>query len=401
MVLSVNAKQFIISSIMKQFITAVLIILFLIACQSSTQQPAKEAPKSNTANETAATDAQAVTLTDEQFRNAAFTMAAPEIQPVNKLLKVNGHIEAPPENRQTISFPLGGYLKTNRLIPGMYVKKGALLATIEDVAFIQLQQDYLLSKSKLEYLEADYNRQQELNKTQSGSQRTLQQAKAEYESQRITNRALAEKLRLIGIDLDSLSESNLSRTVHIYAPIAGYITKVNVNAGKYVAPTDVLFELVNPSKTHISLTVFENDAAFLQRGQKVVCNIPAKGNIQIPATIKLITPDLNESRAVEVHCDFDNPVPDLLPGAFVNAEILLGHQPGYTLPNEAVVKWQNEHFIFTEAGPPKKYNMMKVEVGNSSNGRTEIKTSIPPGIKVVASNAYTLLTMIRNTPEEE
>jgi cobalt-zinc-cadmium efflux system membrane fusion protein len=33
--------------------------------------------------------------------------------------------------------------------------------------------------------------------------------------------------------------------------------KVNVNIGKYVTPSDILFEIVNPSDIHLALTVFE------------------------------------------------------------------------------------------------------------------------------------------------
>ena len=39
--------------------------------------------------------------------------------------------------------------------------------------------------------------------------------------------------------------------------INGFVSEVNVNIGKYVNPSDVLFELVNPDDIHLALTVFE------------------------------------------------------------------------------------------------------------------------------------------------
>lgn len=282
----------------------------------------------------------------------------------------------------------------------MYVKKGTLLAVLEDAAFIQLQQDYLLSKSKLEFLETDYYRQEALSKTQSNSQKAFQQARVDYETQKITSRALAEQLRLIGIMPDTLTEKNLSRTVRVYAPISGYVSKVNVNPGKYVAPTDVLFEIIDPSRLHISLTVFQQDAADLRQGQQVTFTSNAHGDKKWPATIHLISPDLNESRAVEVHCEIDKPVPGLLPGSFVNAEIQIGDSDGVVLPDAAVVKWQNQHFIFTEE-EMMTYRMVPVAIGNAVGGFTEITTALPEDKKIVTTNAYTLLTMMKNTPEEE
>jgi cobalt-zinc-cadmium efflux system membrane fusion protein len=385
---------------MKQTIIVSLIVLGVIACHTETKSPATETIAGSSKKKTTDSASAVIRLSEEQYKLAGIATATPELKRVNKVLKVNGTLEAPPENKYTISFPLGGFLKSNHLIPGLYVKKGTLLATMEDAAFIQLQQDYLLNKSKLEFLEADYYRQQELNKSQSNSQRTFQQARADYESQKVTGRALAEKLRLIGIDPDGLSENNLSRTVHIYAPISGYISKVNANSGKYVAPTDVLFELIDPSKVHVSLTVFENDAAALKRGQKVYCSNNANPGKKVSATIELITPNFNESRAVEVHCHFDKQVSDMLPGSFINAEIMLDNQLNTAIPNDAIVKWQSNYFIFMEE-TPRNYKMMQVQIGNSMDGFTEIKTGLPSTSKVVTSNAYALLTMMKNTPEQD
>uniref|UniRef100_UPI001C2EFBAC efflux RND transporter periplasmic adaptor subunit n=1 Tax=Mucilaginibacter humi TaxID=2732510 RepID=UPI001C2EFBAC len=62
--------------------------------------------------------------------------------------------------------------------------------------------------------------------------------------------SLAEKLQLIGIHTRNISASKISRSVNIYSPITGFVSKVNVNIGKYVSPTEVLFELVNPTDIH-------------------------------------------------------------------------------------------------------------------------------------------------------
>ena len=56
----------------------------------------------------------------------------------------------------------------------MFVKKGALLAVIEDPIYIQLQQDYLTAKSRLAYLDADFIRQRDLNMTKSTSDKIYQ-----------------------------------------------------------------------------------------------------------------------------------------------------------------------------------------------------------------------------------
>jgi cobalt-zinc-cadmium efflux system membrane fusion protein len=134
----------------------------------------------------------------------------------------------------SISVPLGGYLKSTKLLPGMKVKKGEVIANIEDQQYIQLQQDYLTAKSKLSYIEKEYQRQKELNQSKASSDKVFQETETTYQGQKILVKSLSEKLRLISINPDKLDENNLSRSINLYAPIDGFVSTVNVNIGKYV-----------------------------------------------------------------------------------------------------------------------------------------------------------------------
>ena len=253
---------------MNKFMIMAGLVGILAACTSDKKD--QSAAEKATAD-TVKTDGNVVLLSPEQIKNSGVEIGSASKKEMYTVLKVNGVVDVPPENIVSISIPLGGYVKKMRLIEGMHVNKGSVLATIEDQQYIQLQQDYLTAKSRLKFAEADYNRQKGLNSTKATSDKIFQQTENAFNAERIQVSSLAEKLRLIGISPSQLNESNISRAINIYAPISGYITKVNVNTGKYVTSSDVLFELVNPSALHISLTVFENDASKLVEGQKVVC----------------------------------------------------------------------------------------------------------------------------------
>lgn len=382
---------------MQQIIISFAVLLIMAGCRQSEQKAASEATKQET-KQAADTSGNIVELNEAQFSRAGLAIGTLQSGTVSDLIRVNGVVDAPVENRYTISFPLGGYLKKNNLIPGMHVRKGSLLAVMEDASLIQLQQDYLLSKSRQSYLETDYHRQVELSKTQSNSQKTLQQARTDLETQVITSNALAEKLRLTGIDPASLNENNISRTINIYSPISGYVSKVNANPGKYVAPTDILFELLDLSKLHIELTVFEKDAAGLKKGQQISFSGTQHDGGKGTATVALISPSFNESRAVEVHCEINSPAPKLLPGSFVTAEIKMENHAGLTVPDDAIVTWQNHHYLFIQEGS-RSFRMIPVRTGTSTNGMTIVQTELPAATKVVTANAYTLLTMLKNTAE--
>ena len=339
-----------------------------------------------------------VTLTGEQLKSANLSIGQVQNKDMHKILKVNGLIDVPPSNIVSISIPLGGYLKKTNLIPGMFVKKGALLAVIEDPIYIQLQQDYLTAKSRFAYLEADYIRQRDLNATKSTSDKIYQLAKSDFESQKYLVKSLQEKLKLIGIDPAQLNETTISRAINFNSPINGYVTKVNVNIGKYVTPTDVLFEIVDPSDLHLRLIVYENDVLNLKIGNEVTFTTNNDLSKKHTAHVAVITPNINEERTTDVHCHLVNENVRLYPGTYVSAEISLNNAKVDALPEESIVKWENKPFIFVKQ-PDQSYKLVAVALGVTTNGFIEVKTNLQ-GQDIVLKNAYTLLMKLKNSSEE-
>lgn len=380
-----------------QFIITALISLSVVACTNADEQKATTVKTETT--KTTAANADIVALTTDQTKNAAIVTGMPEQKEMHSTLKLTGSVEVPPANIVSISIPLGGYVRKTGLIPGQKIAKGTVLATLEDQQYIQLQQDYLTAKSRLQFLEADYIRQKGLNETKATSDKIFQQAQSDYNSQKVLLKSLAEKLRLIGINPESLNENTISRSINLYAPINGYVTKVNVNIGKYVSPTDVLFEIINPDDLHLTLTAFENDASHLSVGQKIICTTNSKPDVQYTATVHFITPKIGDDRSTEVHCDFDKRNNGLLPGTYVNATVELNNVKVTTVPEDAVVKWENKNYIFS-AEANNQFKMIPVETGETNNGFIEIKSTLPSG-NVVIKNAYTILMKMKNNGEEE
>lgn len=343
-----------------------------------------------------------VELTAAQLKNAQIQIGKAEKRTFKGILRVNGTIDVPPQNLVSISVPLGGYLKKTDLLPGMPVKKGQILAIVEDAAYVQLEQDYLLADARLAYLEQELVRQTELNEQKINAGKTVQQTQNEVRMQQILKKSLAEKLRLIGLNPDNLTENSLTRSVTITSPINGYVSKVNVNIGKYLSPTDVAFQLVNTDDVHANLTVFERDIAKLKIGQKVKITLPNVPEKTYFAEIILIGRDLDEHRAVEVHCHFVPNEPKLAPNMFLVAEIETAETDGLTVPTDAVVRFENKYFCFIEHLEG-KYEMCEVEMGVSDKNFVQIRPLSMEDFlseKMVVKGAYTLLSKMKNTAEE-
>lgn len=343
-----------------------------------------------------------VTLNEAQYKSANIVTGKLEKREISTVLKLNGKIDVPPQNMVSVSTPFGGFLKSTKLLPGMHVKKGEVLATMEDQQYIQLQQEYLTVKSKLSYAENEYNRQKELNQSKASSDKVFQQTEMDYKTQRISLSALAEKLRLININPDNLNESNLSRSINVYSSIDGFVSKVNVNIGKYVNPSDVLFELINPEDIHLNLAVFEKDLDKLSIGQKLLAFNNNQPNKKHPCEIILISQDLSADRSADVHCHFEDYDKTLLPGMYMNAEVEIKLQNALSINEDAIVSHEGKDYVFIEKGN-RQFEIVEVKKGVTENGFSEITTLDGKDMlnaSIVTKGAYALLMQLKNKSEE-
>ncbi|WAC39663.1 efflux RND transporter periplasmic adaptor subunit [Pedobacter sp. SL55] len=365
-----------------------LAVTMTFACNSS--EPKEETKAPNNESE--------VSLTAEQAKNIDLKTGEVGFGEINETLKLQGKIDVPPQNLVSVSIPLGGYLKSTKMLPGTQVSKGQIIAVMEDPQYIQLQQDYLNIHNRLNFATKELARQQELNASKANSDKTLQQVEMEYKSLKIEQMALAEKLKLININANQLSEGKISKSVNVYSPINGYVSKVNVNIGKYVTPSDVIFELVNPTDIHLNLNVFEKDLHKLGVGQRVMAYTNVKPDKKYETEVILVSHNVDGGRS-EVHCHFEQYDKSLVPGMYMNAELQFKNRKVQFLPEEAVVSFENKDYVFVEIAP-RKFNMTEVQAGEVSEGKTEIATDLK-GKKVVVKGAYSLLMKLKNTVEEE
>jgi len=376
-----------------KLILGIVCLVVLVACNSEDKQQ-ENSDTSKAAN----INVDEVQLSAAQIESAGIAVGKVEMKEMHSNIQVNGVVDVPPENVFSVSVPMGGYLRRMTLIPGMMVKKGSTLAIVEDQQYIQLQQDYLTAKNRLKLVTADYTRQKGLNATKAISDKVFQQSENDYHNQSVLMKALAEKLRLIGINPATLTEDNISKSIRVPAPISGFVTKVNVNTGKYVNATDILFEIISPGALHANLTVFEKDAANLKSGQQIVCTTTANPGKQYFARIHLITPSIKGDRTTSVHCDIENADSKLLPGTFLNAAIATAGSLSESVPEDAIVKWENKNYVFEEVRPF-HYKMVPVELAESSDGYTAITAKRQLG-NIVIRNAYAILMKMKNGGEE-
>lgn len=345
------------------------------------------------------THTKSITLTDAQKKNSTISIGSLLQKDLSEIIKVHGKIDVPPQNLISVSIPMGGFLVSSDLLPGMHVKKGQVIAVLEDQQYIQLQEDYLTTKVRLEQAEADFIRQKDLNESKAGSDKVFEKAKAEYQSLKVILRSLAEKLELLHINAKTLTEQSLSRRVKIYAPFNGFVSKVFVNIGKYVNPSDVLFELVNPKDIHVNLHVFEKDIVKLSIGQNLIVYTNSNPNKKYPCEILLISKDISTDGTAEVHCHFEQYDQTLIPGMYMNADISVDHSHIMCLPEESIVSFEGKQYIFLKEHND-SYTIKDIQTGIRDKGFVQILN--PEDLQkksIVIKGAYSLLLQSKKSAE--
>jgi RND family efflux transporter MFP subunit len=303
---------------------------------------------------------------------------------------------------------MGGFIQGTSLMPGIGVHKGQVLAMIENQDFVNVQRDYLEAKNRLEYAEAEYQRHTELYKEDVYSEKNLQQVTADYKILKAEVKALEQKLRMIGIDAGSLKEEGITSIVPITSPINGSLISVNVNIGKYVTSSEVMFEIVNTDQLFLELNLYEKDADKVSNGQAARFFINNESE-QHEAVITQTGKSIGADKVFKVYASVTGKCENVIPGMYVNAMIETSGDQVTAIPSEAIVSFDDRDYIFIfekdkeEDGKPfTEYRIVEIQKGVSDSGYTEVK--LPEGFDianalVVVAGAYNLLSAKKNAGE--
>lgn len=337
-----------------------------------------------------------IKVSAEQFKNLHLEIGNFNQMPMNEEIRANGVADVPPENIASISIPINGFVKNisaNNALPGRFVNKGSVLATIESIEFIQMQQDYFQAVAHTEFLEKELERQQNLNAEDIGVKKKLQQAEAEFNSNRALLKSLEAKLKILGINPATLKKGEIATTIKVTAPISGYIKTTNINTGKSVAPNDVLFEVISKEHLHVELKVLEKDAFKVQKGQKVLIDDKRLGD-KVEGAVFLVGQTFDDnSKAINIHVHLTNEQQEqkLIPGMFINAKIMAGTRIAQTLPESALLREPEGNFILVLEKQNTKevvFKKIPVKLGGMQEGSIEI---LP-----VADMDFSLQVVVRN-----
>lgn len=335
-------------------------------------------------------------LTKEQIATIGLEFGELSSIKVNDFVQATGTLGLPPNAYSSVSVKGTGIIRGNKkYVEGNYIKKGELIAYIENPEFIIKQQEYLEAKASFKLKKLDLKRQQSLIDANAGVNRELQKAQAEVSILEAKTAGLSKQLSYLGISTYNLTPKNIREKIAIIAPMSGFIANINLHNGMYAQPMISLMEIIATEHLHLELDVFEKDIAAIKIGQKISYSIPALENKMYQGKVNVIGKVFNsKSKTIRIHGHLEGDKPIFIKDLFINSKIWLNDNATNAVPEGAVISDGTNSFIYIAKNNKKanetEFNKINVIPGAVNKGFIAIKLldEVPKGMQIVTKGAY-------------
>jgi len=349
-------------------------------------------------------------FTQIQYQAAGIELGKIEQKNLKEVVQASGYLEVPPQNEAMVAPVLGGIIREIDVLEGNYVKKGQSLARMEHPDFTRLQEDYITAIANLDFLQKEYERQKELYEQNVGAGKVFEQTSASLFAAKGKAASLENQLQMLDLPVKEIAAGNIVPSVTLRAPISGYVGHIKASIGVYAEPNNPLFDIVDNSKLHVDLLVYEKDLFKVKEGQTIQFTLTNQGNRQIEGRIFGIGKTFeNETKALVVHAEILNEKhQNLIAGMYVNALINVGEERVQAVPQDAVVHSGGSEYIFIVVSNDHReeetvtFQMVAVNTGVENLGYVELKPmeEIQKDADVVIKGAFYVLSQLKGGGED-
>lgn len=155
-------------------------------------------------------------------------------------------------------------------------------------------------RKQMRFLRQEYARQKELSDENVAAKKVLQKVSAELKSEESKIKSLNSQIAITDQNIH-LGGSAKSPVINIISPISGYVTDKDVTIGAAAEVGKPLFHIVDNSKMHVDLLVYEKDLMKVKAGQHVRFILTNQNNEEIEGKIFGIGKAFeNDTKAVAV-----------------------------------------------------------------------------------------------------
>ena len=304
---------------------------------------------------------QAETVADEELPMVQVDVA--HKRSVDQTRTYTANVEA--DNVNNIAPAMSNRIERILVDVGDHVKRGQTLVTLDASTADQ-------QRINLELSETEYNRAVELLNIGAGTQRAVDQLKAQLDAQR------------------AQYQNTLTNTV-LKSPITGVVTARNYDPGDMTGAQPVLTVGQTTPNVKVVINVNESDLAVVKHGMTVDVTFDAYDGEKFTGRITRVAPALDiPTRTFPVEVTVANNDERIRPGMFARVGINLGARDNVVVPDRAVVKQTGSanKYVYTYSNGTVAYK--KVELGQRLDDSFELLSGIEDGDTVVIAGLVRL-----------
>ncbi|MCG7973957.1 MAG: efflux RND transporter periplasmic adaptor subunit, partial [Candidatus Thiodiazotropha taylori] len=315
-----------------------------------------------------------VFLESAVIQNMGIRTITAERRNLGKTIKTQGRVTADDERIYNIHSRTGGWIENLYLVTeGDHIERKDELVDFYSPWINRAQLDLIEALEEFDLVAFEPERKAELD--------------AKIDSYRNTLRSL----KVPPMDLMRIEQyRKVLNTVQITSPASGWITELNVSEGSYVEPYQTMFTVVDLSEVWIMVDIFEHQAPWVKKGNKVSVTSPAIPGREWIGKIDFIYPEINPvSRTLRARIEVTNPDEALLLNMFVQVEISDGasKKNAVTVPREAIILTGEREIIVKYQGKG-HFQPVDVKTGLWGDNQVEIIDGLNEGAEVVVSGQF-------------
>jgi Cu(I)/Ag(I) efflux system membrane fusion protein/cobalt-zinc-cadmium efflux system membrane fusion protein len=260
---------------------------------------------------------------------------------------------------------------------GQTVKKGDRLLDIYSPDLVSAQEEFLLALRNKESLS-----QSNFPEITAGAVRLLASSRQRLKLWDVSDRQIA-----------ALAKSRkIQKTMTIYSPYSGIVTKKNVNEGVFSKAGTELFRISDISRVWVYADIYEYELPWVKVGQKAIVTLPFANNRRISGRVTYIYPYMEaKTRTVKARLEFANKNGVLKPDMYVNVMIKTEPLTGIlTIPGNAILDSGDAKTVFVALGNG-KFEPRQIKTGLAGeNGLVEVNQGLLENEMVVTSAQFML-----------
>jgi RND family efflux transporter MFP subunit len=301
--------------------------------------------------------------------------AAIEIRDIELTTSAEAVIEA--VRQSTVSAQIAGRIVELRFDVGDFVKKGEVIARIDERAVTQAEAASVAqvreAQAALANARAQYERSKQLLAQKFISQAALDQTEAAYKAAQARVSAL-----LAGAGAAATERSFAT----VVAPYSGVVSARLVELGEMATPGRPLMTGFDPSTLRVVATVPQAQVAAIRALGKARIEVPSVGRWVDVKSMTIVPSADPRTHTTQVRLELPDNVRGVYPGVYARAHFVIGSAPRLLVPRAAVLRRSEVTAVYVvdEQG---RARLRQVRLGSAGDETlVEVLAGLQPGERV-------------------